>query len=195
MPKKSLRGTMLARRKHLAAETCLSHSLRIQQRVIALPAFRRADVLALYSPILNEVFTEEIFHEALRLGKTVAYPRVRGESLDFVVVASPQELAPGTFGVLEPLGSRLIPSAALDLVLVPGVAFDLEGNRLGYGKGFYDRVLCGAGRPGLSIGLCFELQMVERLPVEDHDQCLDLLMTEEREYSFTPSGRCTLKST
>ncbi|MDK2849072.1 MAG: 5-formyltetrahydrofolate cyclo-ligase [Desulfuromonadales bacterium] len=195
MPKKSLRGTMLARRKHMAAEICLSQSIRIQQRVMALPAFRQADVLALYSPILNEVFTEEIFQEALRLGKTIAYPRVRGESLDFVLVASPQELEPGAFGVLEPTGSRLVPSGALDLVLVPGVAFDLEGYRLGYGKGFYDRVLCGAGRPALSIGLCFELQVVDRLPVEDHDQCLDLVITEERDYPFTPSGRCMLEST
>lgn len=195
MPKKTLRGIMLARRKHLAAEVCLSHSLRIQRRVVMLPAFEQAEVVALYSPILNEVFTEEIFHEALRQGKTVAYPRVRGERLDFVSVASPSELSPGAFGVLEPTGTMLLPSNALDLVLVPGVAFDVEGNRLGYGKGFYDRVLYGAGRPALSVGLCFELQLVEGLPVEDHDACLDLLITEEREYSFTPSGRCMLEST
>ncbi|ABA89590.1 5-formyltetrahydrofolate cyclo-ligase [Syntrophotalea carbinolica DSM 2380] len=195
MPKKSLREIMLARRKHLAAEVCLGHSLRVQQRVLALPAFEQAKAVALYSPIFNEVFTEEIFHEALHRGKTVAYPRVRGDQLDFVLVASPQQLSPGAFGVLEPTGSATIPSSALDLVLVPGVAFDLEGNRLGYGKGFYDRVLCGSGRPALSVGLSFESQLVERLPVEDHDQCLDLLITEERDYSFTPSGRCMLEST
>ena len=195
MPKKSLRGIMLTRRKHLAAEVCLSHSLRVQQRVLALPAFEQADVVALYSPILNEVFTEEIFHEALRQGKTVAYPRVAGERLDFVSVASPSDLSPGAFGVLEPTGAALLPSSALDLVLVPGVAFDVKGNRLGYGKGFYDRVLCGAERPALSVGLCFELQVVSSLPVEDHDACLDILITEERNYSFTPSGRCMLEST
>jgi 5-formyltetrahydrofolate cyclo-ligase len=81
------------------------------------------------------------------------------------------------------------------MILVPGVAFDRQGNRLGYGKGFYDRVLCGAGGSSISVGVCFELQLVESLPVEDHDQCLDLLVTEEREYSFTPSGRCMLEGT
>ena len=186
---------MLARRKHLAAEVCLSHSLRIQRRVVLLPAFEQAEVVALYSPILNEVFTEEIFHEALHRGKTIAYPRVVGERLDFVSVTSPAELSPGAFGVLEPTGTMLLPSHALDLVLVPGVAFDVLGNRLGYGKGFYDRVLFGTGRPALSVGLCFELQLIERLPVEEHDACLDLLITEERDYSFTPSGRCMLEST
>jgi 5-formyltetrahydrofolate cyclo-ligase len=195
MPKKSLRGAMLTRRKHLAAEVCLSHSLRIQQRVVMLPAFEQAEIVALYSPILNEVFTEEIFHEALRQGKTVAYPRVVGERLDFVSVAAPSELSPGAFGVLEPTGSMLLPPNVLDLVLVPGVAFDVGGNRLGYGKGFYDRILGGTGRPALSIGLCFEMQVVKRLPVEDHDACLDILITEERNYSFTPSGRCMLEST
>lgn len=195
MPKKSLRGVMLARRKHLAAEVCLSHSLRVQQRVMMLPAFEQAEVVALYSPILNEVYTEELFHEALRQGKLIAYPRVIGARLDFVSVGSYSELSPGSFGVLEPTGTKLIPSRALDLVVVPGVAFDVEGNRLGYGKGFYDRVLCGAARPVLSVGLCFELQVVERLPVEDHDACLDILITEERAYSFTPSGRCMLEST
>lgn len=179
----------MARRKHLAAEICLSHSLRIQQRVIRLPAFRKAAAVALYSPILNEVFTEEIMHEALRLGKTVAFPRVCGECLDFVRVRSSSELAPGAFGVLEPTGSTTIPSGDLDLVLVPGVAFDREGNRLGYGKGFYDRVLCGTGRPALTVGLCFEMQLVDRLPIEDHDESLDLLVTEENNYTFTPSSR------
>jgi 5-formyltetrahydrofolate cyclo-ligase len=188
MPKKSIRGSMLARRKHLAAETCLSHSIRIQQRVLRLDAFRQAGTLALYSPIWNEVFTEEVFCEARRQGKVVAYPRVRGDDLDFVAVDTLENLAPGTFGVLEPTGDALVAPGALDMVLVPGVAFDLAGNRLGYGKGFYDRVLCGTRRPALAVGLCFELQLVDRLPTEEHDVCLDLLVTEEREYRFTAAA-------
>jgi 5-formyltetrahydrofolate cyclo-ligase len=185
MPKKSIRGSMLDRRKHLAAETCLSHSVRIQQRILHLDAFRQAAALALYSPVWNEVFTEEVFREARRQGKSVVYPRVRGSDLDFVAVEALEELASGTFGVLEPLGDALVAPGALDMVLVPGVAFDLQGNRLGYGKGFYDRVLCGTRRPALVVGLCFEFQLVDRLPIEEHDACLDLLVTEEREYRFS----------
>ncbi|MDD4457025.1 MAG: 5-formyltetrahydrofolate cyclo-ligase [Syntrophotalea acetylenica] len=195
MPKKSLRSIMLARRKHLAAEVCLSHSIRIQRRLVMLDVFKSACCVALYSPIFNEVFTEEVFHQALRAGKVVAYPRVRGESLDFVSVSSPAEFAPGAFGVMEPTGSHLIPPSALDLILVPGVAFDLFGNRLGYGKGFYDRVLCLGSRSAISVGLCYEMQLLDELPVEDHDAGLDLLITEERVCPFTQSGRRLLQET
>lgn len=187
MPKKPIRVDMLARRKHLAAEICLSHSLRIQERFLAMAVYRDAGTLALYSPILNEVFTEEIFHCARREGKKLAFPRVQGEDLVFVEVASRRELMPGSFGVLEPGGQDLVPASELDVLLVPGVAFDLCGHRLGYGKGFYDRALGRQGRPRQVIGLCYELQLVQRLPAEEHDVCLDLLVTEERCYAFGPA--------
>lgn len=180
MPKKSIRETLLARRKHLAAETCLVRSLLIQRRLLETAEFQDAAAVALYSPILNEVFTEELFRTARQMGKQVAYPRVNGGKLEFVVTTGAEELRPGAFNVLEPTGEETIPFEALEMVVVPGVAFDQYGHRLGYGKGFYDRVLCRKEEGRVLVGLCFELQLVCVLPAEVHDVAMDLLITEER---------------
>lgn len=179
MPKRSIREDMLARRQHLAVATCLGRSLAAQERLLAAPEFAGAAVVALYCPIRNEVFTEELFAIARQLGKTVAYPRVRGEQLDFVEVNERQELVPGAFGILEPDGGRIVPLPDLDLIVVPGLAFDFMGYRLGYGKGYYDRILHG-GAPGVLAGFCFDFQLVDTLPMEIHDVRMDLVVTDER---------------
>lgn len=184
MPKQSIRSRMLAMRKHLAAETCLSLSLQIQGRLLESREFQVATAVALYSPVLNEVFTEQVLREALVKGKLVAYPRVRGSELEFVRVFDASDLRPGAFGVLEPVGTRIVSPAALDLAVVPGVAFDRSGHRLGYGKGFYDRGLHGPRCPGFLAGLCFEQQLVDRLPAEEHDVRMDVLFTEKGRYDF-----------
>jgi 5-formyltetrahydrofolate cyclo-ligase len=184
MPKKSIRDEMLGRRKALAATTCLGLSLRIQARLLASPEFAASDHLALYSPVMNEVFTEEIFSVSLRLGKKVAYPRVCEETLEFVEVEDRSELCPGAYGILEPRGSRVISLASLDLLLVPGVVFDTAGHRLGYGKGFYDRVLHRRAGHALLVGLCFEQQLIRTLPAETHDVRMDMIITEERTLGF-----------
>jgi 5-formyltetrahydrofolate cyclo-ligase len=178
MPKRSIREEMLVRRRHLAVDTCLARSLSAQQRLLQTPEFAASTVVGLYSPVRNEVFTEEIFTVARLAGKTVAYPRVRENWLDFVEVSQRQELVPGAYGILEPGGAKIVPPAALGLIVVPGVAFDLAGHRLGYGKGYYDRFLLG-GR-GHLVGLCFDFQLVTKLPAEVHDVRMDMLVTDER---------------
>ncbi len=182
MPKRSIRSDLLARRKHLAAETCLSLSLQIQRFLLQTLEFQSATVIALYSPVFNEVFTEEILRESLAGGKQVLYPRVRGCELEFVRIATIHELMPGSFGVLEPTGSEILLPGQIDMVVVPGVGFDRRGGRLGYGKGFYDRALKAFDRPGCLVGLCFELQLLETLPVESHDVRMDMLITEQGRY-------------
>ncbi len=184
MPKRSIRSDLLARRKHLAVETCLSYSLQIQQRLLQSVEFQSATVIALYSPVLNEVFTEQLFCAACVAGKLIAYPRVRGNDLEFVRVAEAADLVPGSFGVLEPTGRQLLSPAAFDMVVVPGVGFDRQGGRLGYGKGFYDRAMHFLQRPGCLVGLCFELQLLERLPAESHDVHMDIIITEKGRYDF-----------
>ncbi|APG28643.1 5-formyltetrahydrofolate cyclo-ligase [Syntrophotalea acetylenivorans] len=188
MPKRSIRADLLARRKHLAAETCLSHSLQIQQRLLQSAEFQSAAAVALYSPILNEVFTEQLFRAARIAGKLIAYPRVRGADLEFVQVAEAADLVPGSFGVLEPTGDQLLSPADLDMVVVPGVGFDRQGGRLGYGKGFYDRGLHCFRRPGYLVGLCFELQLLDKLPAENHDVHMDIIITEKGRYDLDSSS-------
>jgi 5-formyltetrahydrofolate cyclo-ligase len=184
MPKTSLRQTVLKNRRHLAPQTCLALSWLVQERVLALPEFIAASCLALYSPIMNEVFTEEILVQANRMGKRVAYPRVRGDRLEFVLAGHRKDLVPGAFGILEPSRGEPLALAEIDLMIVPGVAFDTNGHRLGYGKGFYDRALHALPGPTMLAGLCFELQVVARLPAEDHDIRIDLLVTENRILDF-----------
>lgn len=180
MPKNPIRRDMLVQRRQLPAADCLTRSLQAQQRFLELPEFSAAASLALYSPFRNEVFTEEIFRQARRCGKRIAYPRIGRTMLEFVEVEDLSTLRPGAFGILEPAGERTIDFGHLQLVAVPGVAFDFEGYRLGYGQGFYDRVLHGTGRRPALVGFCFELQLVSALPAEDHDIPMDLIVTEAR---------------
>lgn len=186
MPKKPIRAALLAQRKHLSLDTCLHQSLMVQERFLQLPEFADARSLALYSPILNEVFTEEIFDQARRLDKRVVYPRVQGAAMEFFPVHGREDLRAGNFGILEPLGDRGVPVAELDLLLVPGVAFDQTGHRLGYGKGYYDRLLQQRSAGCRLVGLCFEFQLVSTLPAEPHDVRMDLLVTEQRTLRLTP---------
>lgn len=186
MPKKPIRAALLTQRKHLSLDTCLHQSLVVQERFLQLPEFAAARTLALYSPILNEVFTEEVFAQARKLGKRVVFPRVQGPAMQFFEVTGREELQAGNFGILEPQGTQSIPIAELDLLLVPGVAFDQAGHRLGYGKGYYDRLLQQRSPHCSLVGFCFEFQLVASLPVEAHDIRMDLLVTEQRTLRLVP---------
>lgn len=186
MPKKPIRAALLAQRKHLSLDTCLHQSLVAQERFLQLPEFAAARSLALYSPILNELFTEEIFGQARSLGKRVGFPRVQGPEMEFFEVTRHEDLQPGNFGILEPQGGEPLPMAELDLLLVPGVAFDQTGHRLGYGKGYYDRLLHQRSPHCRLVGFCYEFQLVASLPAEAHDIRMDLLVTEQRTLRLTP---------
>jgi 5-formyltetrahydrofolate cyclo-ligase len=107
-----------------------------------------------------------------------------GDEVQLFRLEAISELVPGTFGILEPtaelreLPPRQVLPSQIDLALVPGVVFDRQGNRLGYGRGFYDRLLRQLPREVLRVGLAFECQVVEELPVEPHDERMDWLVTE-----------------
>lgn len=192
MPKRSIREKILAARRHCSAETCLQLSLQVQIRFLDGETYRQAGRIGLYSPVLNEVQTELVARRCLADGKLLAYPRVAGERLQFVAVDDLAVLAPGAFGIPEPQGGGEVPLGSLDLLIVPGVAFDLSGHRLGYGKGYYDRALAGAcGRP-LPIGFAYEFQLVANLPVAGHDVRLGQLVTEQRwlRFPFQSEGGC-----
>jgi 5-formyltetrahydrofolate cyclo-ligase len=178
MPKDAIRSRLLEQRRQLTAERHRADSLAVQQQLLLAAEFVAARRIALYSPIQKEVATDLLRSVAFASGKELAYPRVRAEQLEFVAVRPNDELVRGAFGVAEPAGSRLVPLSDIDLLVVPGVAFDRRGHRLGYGKGYYDRALAGgAGRP-LTVGLGFVFQQVDLLPNQKHDVQLQLLVTE-----------------
>lgn len=179
MPKRSLRAATLARRRELTRQQVASQSLALQQRFFELPEFQAAKVLALYAPIHHEVETDAVATAALASGKTLLYPAVVGDDLEFRRVCALDRLVPGRFGILEPQGDPVDPAGA-DLIVVPGVAFDLCGRRIGYGKGYYDRSLHRLERSGRLAAFCYDFQLVEEIAGEPHDVTMDLIVTELR---------------
>lgn len=180
MEKAELRQQMLELRSSIDLPSYEKMSVLAQQSLICSESFRQAKRLGLYSPVSNEVGTEEIFAAALAAEKQVYYPKVNGPGLQFYKVEKQDELSPGRFRVLEPIGDCEISPEGLDLIVLPGVAFDLDGRRLGYGKGFYDRFLALTTPECITVGLGFDLQLREALPEELHDQKVFFLATESR---------------
>jgi len=179
MPKNLLRQRLLQGRRRLGSDSYRRKSAAVQSLLCAHDCFSGAVTVALYSPVNNEVDTGRVFAWSKELGKKVFYPRVEGLDLGFYEVPRRQDLVLGAFGVLEPAPAEGPARSGFDLVVVPGVAFDLRGHRLGYGKGYYDRWLSGK-RGGILVGLAFDLQIVDELPAEKHDQQLDYIVTETR---------------
>lgn len=179
MPKRALRAATLARRRELTPQQVNSQSLALQRRFLELPEFQRSKLLALYAPIHQEVETSVVASEALSTGRALLYPAVHGNDLRFCRVAALSELVPGCFGIPEPTGEPLNPGDA-DLIVVPGVAFDLYGRRIGYGKGYYDRTLHRLEGSGKLVGFCYDFQLLEEIVGEPHDVTMDLIVTELR---------------
>lgn len=187
MDKATLRATLLAQRKALPAAEAARLSQLIQEHILASPAWGKARQVMLYSPIRNEVATALLFAQALAAGQQVLLPRCLPHSPGLMEVAAcqgPEDLRPGPFGILEPNPERCpaLHGAALhpDIVVVPGVAFDRRGGRLGYGAGYYDRAL---KRPEFAgaylIGAAYALQVVDDVHLDPWDQRLDALATEQ----------------
>ncbi len=180
MPKQKQRHRYLAARRNLPAEDRLALSRSVQQRFVQSAVFQRAECLALYSAVHNEVDTDEVARQALGHNKRLVYPRVNAGSLDFVTVRHLGDLVPGYMGVLEPAGRESVEPGEIDVVVVPGVAFALDGYRLGYGKGYYDRMLANCRRTCQKVGFAYEMQVVESLPYDVHDVAVSMLVTERR---------------
>ena len=184
MPKKRLRRSQLLLRRRLTEEQKCEAGRRAQQRLLRHDLFAATQVIALYAPIRGEMETYQLLDAALMAGKRVVYPRVEGERMVFVVVQSRQDLTHGSFGVLEPRGDDVVPASEIDLVVVPGLAFDRCGARLGYGKGYYDRAFENRPSSCVLIGLGYAFQLGECLPCEAHDVSLNWLVTDHEMLSF-----------
>lgn len=180
MGKEKIRQQLLTERKRLDVLCYHRLSRYAQEVLIASDYFQQAERLALYSPIHKEVATDVIFSTAVARGKRVYYPKVIHDELQFREVASLDDLSPGAFSVPEPRAGQIIDFEGLDLIVVPGVGFDLSGHRLGYGRGYYDRYLAQLTNKNISVGLCFEFQLQTSLPAENYDQSIMFLATETR---------------
>jgi 5-formyltetrahydrofolate cyclo-ligase len=182
MPKRSLRQQILAQRRALSHDRWLESSRMAQGRLLSLEQFARADCIALYAPAHNETDTSGILEQAFASGKKVLYPVVCGDRMMFRQVEGLGSLAEGSFGILEPCPTGIDYHAdEPDLIVVPGVAFDLAGHRIGYGKGFYDRFLQHPGRTAHLVGLCHDFQLIDGAnPAEGHDIRMEIIVTDRR---------------
>lgn len=180
--KTALRQQMLAARRSLSAGDRAAASRAVAARVVALPAFAAAATVAVYPPMGAEVDTAPIVDAALAAGKRIAWPRIVGGDARLGFAAClPAELVPGPHGTREPPpGADEVPVASLDLALVPGLAFDAAGRRLGRGGGYYDSALGALAGRALRVGLAFDCQIAPEVPVEPHDARVDLVATESR---------------
>ena len=175
--KRDLRKKLRAERLSLPGEYLTQSNNGIFERLITLPEFESAKVVFTYLSVEGEPDTYRFARRALELGKTVAIPRVKGKTMDAVPVKSLNGLAPWKQGILQP-GEDLpaLDPSDIDFVVVPGLAFDKLGYRLGYGGGYYDRFLtqCRA----YSVGLCRSSDTGYELPRDEWDVAVDCVLTE-----------------
>jgi 5-formyltetrahydrofolate cyclo-ligase len=166
---------MLERRNRLTCQEIAKRSNSIQEFVINSKEFLQAKVVGAYFALGSEVTTELIIERAKTVGKKIALPRVEEDNIIFYELSSIKFLIRGRFGIMEPPPCGHI--GDIDILVVPGIAFDKKGNRLGYGKGYYDRLL--SGKRTFSIGLAYSFQMLENLPYDRYDKRLDAIASED----------------
>jgi 5-formyltetrahydrofolate cyclo-ligase len=181
LTKAQLRELCQARRAALTAVERCQMSAAIAKHVCAMPAFRNSPTVMLYMALPQEVQTAAILAESRRQGKRVTVPVVKPHGLIAAELPAGQpELQPGSLGILEPAADTAIISPDdINCVLVPGIAFDRRGARLGFGKGYYDRFLCRLPAATHVCGLAFSLQIVEHVPDMPHDVPVQSLATEQ----------------
>ena len=175
-----LREMCVARRARLSPADRCRMSAMIASHVSAMPTFLDSRTVMLYLALPQEVQTESLLAECHRKAKRVVVPAVTKQGLVAAQMPpGPAELRPGRFGILEPATeTAAISPNDIDCVLVPGIAFDGRGARLGFGKGYYDRFLCRLPAATHICGLAFALQIVERVPELPHDVRMQWLVTE-----------------
>jgi 5-formyltetrahydrofolate cyclo-ligase len=179
--KKTVRQQVLAQRRALSSAQIVELGIAAQLQLLQLSVFLDATSVVLYAAIHGEVGTDLLCAQATAQGKAVLYPAMVGHALEFRQVVSLEEMVPGKYGILEPTPSSSVwEPAHVDLIVVPGVAFDLQGHRIGYGKGFYDRTLHTLEGCGRLYGLCYDFQLIEEIAAIPHDVRMDGVVTEHR---------------
>lgn len=172
-----LRKKMIEIRRDILDKETKSN--QIIKNIIKLDIYKNAKVVGLYKSLSNEVMMDELIYYTLSLGKIVLLPKVCGNELYFFKYKKGDVLEKSDFNVLEPLNIENNQYCGnIDLLIVPGLCFDNDGNRLGYGKGFYDNYLKN-NNITYKIGVCFNKQFVEKVPINENDISLDMVITEK----------------
>lgn len=175
MDKKALRQRIKEQKRSMTQEQISLASQKLGQLFADCALYKQADTIYFYLPYNQEVRTVPMVERALSEGKRVAVPKVYGDEMRFIYIEDLSGIAPGSFGIPEPVADGPVADDPNALVLMPGLAFDRQGNRMGYGGGFYDKFLNQEPNHP-TVALCYEFQMQESLPVEEFDVPVDLVL-------------------
>lgn len=181
MSKNELRKKCLAVRKNIPDKTIKSNE--IYNEIINCSEYLDAKTIAFYYSTEDEVDTENLIAYTFLKEKTVLLPRVVGKQMVFLKVDETTKYQKSKFGIKEPISTEEYDPSQIDLFIVPGVAFDIKGNRLGYGGGYYDRYLCLSDAP--KLGIAFEEQIINSIPTDENDIQMDIVQTEKERYYGT----------
>ena len=181
--KKDIRSTILMKRSSMPLSEVIEKSKRIKEQVFHMEEYKEAKIILLYVSYDNEVCTHEMIKESLAMKKQVVVPKTDMNNRTIICssLTSWDNLIPGAYTILELRQECIneVPPESIDLMIIPGVAFDSQGNRIGHGMGYYDRLLEKKMRTHC-LGLAFEIQIVKNIPTEKHDVKVEKIVTEER---------------
>lgn len=177
--KKEVRMGILEKRKALCTNKVEELSKKINQHILNWDKYKDSNKIMVYMAFRNEVKTMDIIKDSFSKSKIVVLPKSIKETSKIIpcVIENLDELKSGSYGIMEPYGNNIADRDTLDIIFVPGVAFDRNGYRIGYGAGYYDRFL--AGYKGIKAGICYEMQIVEDAFHDAYDASMDYLITEE----------------
>lgn len=181
--KKLIRERMHKQRNSLSFEEVREKSKKIKDTLFSLSYIKESNKIMTYVSFKNEVSTIDIINELLKMGKEIIVPIC--DTKDYTLIPSRilsmDELSVSYFGIMEPKEPfiRPVDPKDIDVILVPGLAFDRNRNRLGHGKGFYDRFLRGVKDDAIKIALAYDFQILDSIPVEDWDIPMDLIITNK----------------
>ena len=177
-----LRKKYLLMRKNMPYYDCLMKSWSAQQRFLGSRCFAESKVIGLYYPILNEVRTFQIIYQAILNSKTVCLPTIVNGQINFFKYDPTKRLRLGKYGVMEPEAVCENMNHFLDTVVTPGILFDTAGNRIGYGKGYYDKFFnSNASEIMTLVGLGYDFQLiVEKITCNSHDVKMSLVISDKR---------------
>jgi len=181
--KQEVRKQLLHKRNNEPYVDINEKSLLIQKNLENFDLFKQANTILFYISYDKEVSTHDLIKKTLHTKKKVIVPLSDMKTYTIIpsILTDWNHLSIGAYGILEPPRSQIVPIEpnTIDLVIIPGIGFDKTGNRMGHGKGYYDRFLPLA-KKALRIGLCFEFQIIDQIPTEPSDQKVDYIITEER---------------
>lgn len=185
--KKELRKIMLDKRNMLNFEDKIKYDKVIYDSIIERDLFINSKNIFIFVSYQNEVDTRKIIQYGLEHNKNICVPKIisKSEGMISIKIKSFDELEKSKYGILEPKSNdNIVKPEDIDLILLPGLAFDFYGGRLGYGGGFYDRYLKAVSKESIKLGITYNFQIIPKVPVDEHDYLVDGVITDKDTYLF-----------